>query len=126
MTPIRRRHMMTTVANATGHVGLRPRIDSFLDGYRAAGYGPAAVTSRRVILNAFVRSIASTHRATEDLSDADVTAFLHRPSHGREDPKERAVLRRFLTLRIPHACGAIPSPARSSSFDSLMRQMIFH
>jgi hypothetical protein len=30
------------------------------------------------------------------------------------------------SLRIPHACGAIPSSARSASFDSLMRQMIFH
>jgi hypothetical protein len=30
------------------------------------------------------------------------------------------------SLRIPHECGAIPPSARSASFDSLMRQMIFH
>ena len=95
---------------------LAAHIDSFCDGLRAAGYGPAAVTSRRLIINAFIRSIASRRRAAEDLSDADVTAFLKRRPTRREDPKERAILRRLIGaspctgrvfangIEIRHAC----------------------
>jgi site-specific recombinase XerD len=103
--------MTTNAANATGHVRrLTAHIDSFLDGFRAAGYAPAAVTSRRLIIDAFIRSIASKRRAAEDLNDAVVTAFLKRRLTRREDPKERAVLRRFLAhLRAQGVC----SPAES-------------
>ena len=101
---------------ATGHVSpLTIPIDSFLDRLRAAGYAPRAVTSRCLILNAFIRSIAGNRRATEDLSDADITAFLHRRPTRREDPKERAVLRRFLAhLRTQGLCSpreSRPTPA---------------
>lgn len=97
--------MTTNAANATGRVRpLTAHIDSVLDGFRAAGYAPAAVTSRRLILDAFIRSIA-TKRTAEDLSDVDVTAFLKRRPTRREDPKERAVLRRFLAhLRAQGVC----------------------
>jgi hypothetical protein len=60
-----------------------------------------------LIIDAFIRSIAST---AEDLSDADVIAFLKRRPTRREDPKERAVLRRFLVhLRAEGVC----SPTKS-------------
>jgi site-specific recombinase XerD len=89
--------MKTNAAKGTSHISwLAAHIDSFLNGLRAAGYAPATVTSRRLILNAFIRSLASKRRAADDLSDAVVTAFLKRRPTRREDPKERAVLRRFL------------------------------
>jgi integrase/recombinase XerD len=106
MTPIRRRDMMTNLANATGHVSpLTIHVDSFLDSFRTAGYAPPAVTSRRLILNAFIRFIAGKRRATEDLRDADVAAFLNRRPTRPEDPKERAALRRFVAhLRAQGVC----------------------
>jgi len=103
--------MTTNAANAAGHVRrLTAHIDSFLDGFRAAGYAPAAVTFRRLIINAFIRSIASKRRAAEDLSDADVIAFLKRRPTRREDPKERAILSRFLAhLRAQGVCSPTES-----------------
>src|SRR5215510_14009192 len=103
--------MSTNVPNATVQVRrMAAHIDSFLDGCRAAGYAPAAVTSRRLIIKAFIRSMASKRRAAEHVSDADVTAFLKRRPTRREDPKERAVLRQFLAhLRAQGVC----SPADS-------------
>jgi integrase/recombinase XerD len=103
--------MTTNAANATGYFRrLTAHIDSFLDGFRAAGYAPAAVTSRRLIISAFIRSIASKRPAAEDLSDAVVTAFLKRRPTRREDPKERAVLRRFLAyLRARGVCSPVES-----------------
>lgn len=103
--------MKTNGAKGTSHISwLTAHIDSFLNGLRAVGYAPAAVTSRRLIINAFMRSLASKRRSADDLSDAVVTAFLKRRPTRREDPKERAVLRRFLThLRAQGVC----SPAES-------------
>jgi integrase/recombinase XerD len=103
--------MTTNAANAAGYIRqLTTHIDSFLDGFRAAGYAPAAVTSRRLILNAFIRSIGSKRLAAEDLSDTDVIAFLERRPRPRENPKERTVLRRFLAhLRAVGACSPTES-----------------
>jgi site-specific recombinase XerD len=67
-----------------------------LEGLRAAGYAPPAVTYRQRIIKAFLRWIDVKHIAVEDLSDADVNAFLKRRSPRLEDSKERATLRRFL------------------------------
>ena len=56
--------MNTNAANATDHIRrLTAHIDSFLDGFRAAGYALAAVTSRRLIVNAFDPSRASAERS---------------------------------------------------------------
>ena len=59
--------MNTNATNATDYIRrLTAHIDPFLDGFRAAGYAPAAVTSRRlIIINAFIRSIASKRRSDQ-------------------------------------------------------------
>jgi site-specific recombinase XerD len=103
--------MKTNAAKGTNHITrLTAHIDSFLSGLRAAGHAPAAVTARRLIISAFMRSLASKRRAADDLSDAGVSAFLKRRPTQRQDPKERAVLRRFLAhLRAQGVC----SPAES-------------
>ena len=67
---------------------LTTHVDSFLEGLRAAGYGPAGVISRRSIINTFIRSIDGKHLATQNLSDTDLTAFLKRRPTRRTDPKE--------------------------------------
>jgi site-specific recombinase XerD len=88
---------------------LTAHVDSVLDGSRAVGYAPPAVTSRRWIINAFIRWVDIKRLAVEDLSEADLTAFLKRRSSRREDSKERAVLRRLLAhLREQGLC---PQPA---------------
>jgi len=119
--------MTTNAANAARHVRrLTAHIDSFLDGFRATGYAPAAVTSRRLIINAFIRSVASTHRAVEDLSDADVIAFLKRRPTRREDPKERAVLRRFLEhLRAEGVCSPTESGPVTPADEITQRYVAF-
>jgi integrase/recombinase XerD len=119
--------MTTNAANAARHVRrLTAHIDSFLDGFRATGYAPAAVTSRRLIINAFIRSVASTHRAVEDLSDADVIAFLKRRPTRREDPKERAVLRRFLVhLRAEGVCSPTESGPVTPADEITQRYVAF-
>lgn len=118
---------MTNAANATDHVRqLAAHIDSFCDGLRAAGHGPAAVTSRRLIINAFIRSIASKRRAAEDLSDADVTAFLKRRPTRREDPKERAVLRRLMPhLRAQDVCSPTESKLITPADEITQRYVAF-
>ena len=119
--------MTTNAANATGQVRwLTAHIDSLLDGFRAAGYAPAAVTSRRLIINAFIRSVASKHQAAEDLSDADVIAFLKRRPTRREDPKERAVLRRFLAhLRAEGVCAPTASGPVTPADEITQRYVAF-
>ncbi len=119
--------MTTNAANAAGHVRqLTAHIDSFLDGFRATGYAPAAVTSRRLILNAFIRSIASKPRAAEDLSDADVLAFLKRRPTRRLDSKERAVLRRFLAhLRAEGVCSPTESGPVTPADEITQRYVAF-
>jgi integrase/recombinase XerD len=119
--------MKTNAANAIGYFRrLTAHIDSFLDGFRAAGYGPAAVTSRRLIINAFIRSIASKRQAAEDLSDADVTAFLKRRPTRREDPKERAILRRFLAqLRAQGVCAPAESRPVTPADEVTQRYVVF-
>ena len=122
--------MNTNATNATDYIRrLTAHIDPFLDGFRAAGYAPAAVTSRRLIINAFIRSIASKRRAIKDLSDADVTAFLERRPTRREDPRERAVLRRLIAhLRAEGVCSptesrpVTPAEAITQRYVAFLRQ----
>jgi integrase/recombinase XerD len=106
--------MEADAGKARAHLGpLTAHVDSVLEGLRAVGYTPPAVTSRRWIINAFIRWIEVKRLAVEDLSEADLTAFLKRRSPRREDSKERAVLRRLLShLREQGLCSPpVPRPA---------------
>jgi integrase/recombinase XerD len=107
--------MEADATKAPAHLGpLTAHVDCVLDGLRAAGYAPPAVTYRRWILNAFIRWIHVKHVAVEDLSDADLSAFLKRRSSRPEVSKERAILRRFLAyLRGQGLCS--PPPLRPAT-----------
>lgn len=96
--------------NAVAHVGPpTAHVESFLNGLRAAGYAPPAVASRRWIIRAFIRWVDVKHLRVENLTEADVLAFLERRP-GAVDSKERATLRNFLAhLRARGVC--IPAPA---------------
>jgi len=105
---------------------LTTHVDSFLEGLRAAGYGPAGVISRRSIINTFIRSIDGKHLATKNLSDTDLTAFLKRRPTRRTDPKERAVLRRFLAhLQVRGVCSPPVSRPTTPADDITQRYVAF-
>src|SRR5713101_5985811 len=119
--------MEADVTKGAAHLGpLTAHVDSVLDGLRAAGYAPPAVTYRRWIINAFIRWIHVKHVAVEDLSDADLSAFLKRRSSRPEDSKERAILRRFLAyLRGQGLCSPPPFRPATPVDDITQRYVAF-
>ena len=107
------------------HLGpLAAHVDSVLDELRVAGYAPTAVTSRRGIINAFIRWIDVERLAVEELSEADLAAFLKRRSPRREDSKERAVLRRFLTHLREHGLCSLPAPRPVTPVEDITQRYV--
>jgi site-specific recombinase XerD len=117
--------METDTGNTPAQLGrLTAHVDSVLDGLRAMGYAPPAVTSRRWIIKAFIRWIDVKRLAVEDLSEADVTAFLKRRWPRREDSKERAVLRSFLAhLRKEGLC-SLPAPRPATPVEDITQRYV--
>ena len=107
------------------HLGpLAAHVDAVLDELRVAGYAPTAVTCRRGIINAFIRWIDVERLAVEDLSEADLAAFLKRRSPRREDSKERAVLRRFLTHLRDHGLCSRPAPRPVTPVEDITQRYV--
>jgi hypothetical protein len=99
-------------------------VDSFLDDLRGAGYAPAAVTKRRLIVTAFIRWMQTERLAGQDLSDADLATFLKRRPHGRDCRKERAALRRFLAHVRVRGMVSPPASGPASPAEDLARRYV--
>jgi integrase/recombinase XerD len=117
--------METVTGKATALVGaLADHVESFLDGLRAAGYAPPAVTKRRSIITAFIRWTEAERIAVPDLSDTHLASFLTRRPPRWDTRKERAAIRRFLAhIRARGLCSP-PASRPTTRADDLAQRYV--